>query len=211
MVIKKYSKSKNGGEQLSPNFTVREFACKDGTDLILIDDELVNLLQQVRDHFQVPVTVNSAYRTAAYNAKIGGVKNSQHVLGMAADIVVKDVTPIAVAQYAEYLGAKGIGLYSDFVHLDTRKGAKSRWINKGKEVAVSGFPGYQEPQAPAEPEAPAAKDSLSIEIYDGAGELVTALQGRLDGGTTWAPLRQVAEALKATVIFDQETIRIIAP
>ncbi len=201
MVIRKYSKSKNGDQQLSLNFTVKEFACKDGSDAIWIDEDLVALLQKIRDYFQAPVTINSGYRTAAYNAKIGGAKNSQHMLGMAADIVVTGITPIAVAQYAEHLGAKGIGLYSDFVHLDTRKGAKSRWINKGKEVVVSGFPGYQK----------AAEGSLPIQIHDQDGKLLAALQGRLIEGVTWAPVRQIAEALKATVIFDHETVKITAP
>ena len=61
-MAKKYSKAKDGNKQLSTNFKVREFACKDGSDAILIDDELVKLLQKIRDHFGKPVVINSAYR-----------------------------------------------------------------------------------------------------------------------------------------------------
>ena len=37
-----------------------------------------------------PIIVNSGYRNGAYNRQVGGVKNSQHLLGQAADIRPKD-------------------------------------------------------------------------------------------------------------------------
>lgn len=143
LAVKTYSKKNNGSAKLSANFMVKEFACKDGSDKILIDTELVLVLQKIRDHFGKPVTINSAYRNAGYNKKIGGVSNSQHVKGTAADIVVKSVAPEEVAKYAEYImnGKGGIGLYSTFVHVDTRS-RRSRWTNYGKEKSVSGFFGY---------------------------------------------------------------------
>ena len=36
------------------------------------------------------IIVNSGYRNEAYNRKVGGVRNSQHLLGQAADIRPKD-------------------------------------------------------------------------------------------------------------------------
>lgn len=139
MAVKVYSCKKNGALKLSDNFRVREFRCKDGSDKILIADELVTLLQKIRTHFGKPVTINSAYRNTAYNAKVGGVKNSQHVQGKAADIVVSGVTPYDVAKYAESIGAGGIGLYKNFTHIDCRLG-KSRWDQRtGKQVVVSTF------------------------------------------------------------------------
>ena len=142
MVIK-YSKAKDGNKKLSDNFTVSEFACHDGSDKILIDDELVKLLQKIRNHFGKAITINSAYRTAAYNKKIGGVTGSQHTLGTAADITLGNIEPRAVAEYGEFLMPKsgGIGLYNGFVHIDVRK-SRARWQNFGKEVAVKGFSGY---------------------------------------------------------------------
>ena len=145
MSVKTYSLKKDGSKKLSANFAVSEFKCKDGSDKILIDTELIDILQKIRNHFNKPVTINSAYRNATYNKKIGGVSNSQHVKGTAADIVVKDTKPEAVAQYVEFLMPKkgGIGLYSTFTHVDVRS-KKSRWKNFGSEVSVSGFPGYKE-------------------------------------------------------------------
>lgn len=145
-MIRTYSRKTDGGKALAKNFLVREFACQDGSDAILVDDALPELLQKVRDHFGKPVVINSGYRTPSHNAKVGGVKSSLHVKGQAADIVVSGVSPLTVAQYAEYLmpDRGGIGLYTGFVHLDTRT-SRGRWDNRsGKEMGVTGWPGYVE-------------------------------------------------------------------
>lgn len=144
--VKTYSVKKDGSTYLSNNFKVKEFACNDGSDTVLISDDLVDLLQKIRDHFGVAVTINSGYRTSTYNKKVGGATNSQHVKGTAADIVVKGVDPLTVAQYSEHLmpDSGGIGVYQTFTHVDVRT-SRSRWDNRsGSEVVVSGWPGYQE-------------------------------------------------------------------
>lgn len=147
MDVKTYSKKKSGGVKLSENFRVSEFACHDGSDTVLVSSELVELLQKIRDHFGRAVTINSGYRTAAWNASHGGAAKSQHLLGTAADITISGVTPLEVAQYAEFMqpDAGGIGLYQSFTHVDVRA-VRSRWDNRsGKQVVVSGWPGYTEP------------------------------------------------------------------
>ena len=48
------------------------------------------ILQPVRDRIGEPVVVTSAYRSARLNKAVGGVKNSQHQYGEAADIKCKD-------------------------------------------------------------------------------------------------------------------------
>ena len=135
MAIKQYSLAKDGTRKLSPSFTVREFRCRDGTDTIMIDEGLVVLLQCIREHFGKPITITSGYRTAEHNAKVGGSKSSQHLLGRAADIQVAGVSPDAVAAYAESLMPTwgGVGRYpvkagraKGRVHVDTRAN-KSRW------------------------------------------------------------------------------------
>ena len=128
MTLKAYSVEKDGATYISKNFRVREFACKDGSDPIFIDDELVSILQQIRDHFGKAVTITSAFRTASHNKKVGGATYSQHCYGKAADIKVSGVSPSIVAAYVETLmpSTGGIGRYSTFTHVDVRK-VKSRW------------------------------------------------------------------------------------
>ena len=128
MDVKVYSKSKNGEEKLSANFRVREFACSDGTDPVFISPSLIKVLQQVRDHFAAPVTINSGYRTPGHNKKVDGAAYSQHQYGTAADIQVKGVAPAEVAAFAETLlpDSGGIGIYGTFTHVDVREN-RSRW------------------------------------------------------------------------------------
>lgn len=125
--IRAYSLAKDGNTSLSKNFKVREFKCKDGSDVIFVADELVEVLQKIRDHFGKSITINSAYRTPAYNKKVGGATYSQHLYGTAADIVVSGVAPATVYAYADSILPKGgVGKYNTFTHVDVR-GTKSRF------------------------------------------------------------------------------------
>lgn len=128
IVIHAYSKAKDGDKQLSANFKVKEFACEDKSDPIFVAPKLVTVLQKIRTHFGKSVKINSGYRTASHNKKVGGAAYSQHLYGMAADIKVTGVAPKEVAAYAETLlkNTGGIGIYDTFVHVDVRE-IKSRW------------------------------------------------------------------------------------
>ena len=145
MSVRTYRVSREGDRLLSPHFRVREFACRDGSDLVKIDTDLVELLERIRAAAGGAVTISSGYRTASHNQKVGGARYSQHLLGTAADIVVSGAGPLLVGQMAEYyLGSRGgIGVYQTFTHVDTRSG-KARWDQRsGREVAVSGWPGWR--------------------------------------------------------------------
>ncbi len=132
--VSTYSKKKDGNILIRPNFRVKEFACKDGSDTVLLCEETVEILQAIRNYFGEPVVINSAYRTPAYNKKVGGATKSQHVVGTACDIHIANVPPAAIASYIEkYYPAHGVGLYSTFVHVDSR-GYKVYWKDKGNNV-----------------------------------------------------------------------------
>ena len=126
--INAHSKAKDGSKKLSGNFKVSEFACKDGSDAVLVAPRLVMVLQTIRDHFGAAVTINSGYRTPQYNTKVGGVAQSQHCYGTAADITVKGQTPEAVAAYARTIMPDwgGVGIYKSFTHIDVRE-TKADW------------------------------------------------------------------------------------
>lgn len=121
---------------MTKNFSIKEFECssecetpKDVYSNII---KLVAQLQYLRDYIDKPIKINSGYRCQEYNAKIGGVKRSQHILGKAADIRVDGMKPKEVHSIIEELISKGemlqggLGLYSSFVHYDVR-GKKARW------------------------------------------------------------------------------------
>jgi hypothetical protein len=138
-MIKTYKRSEK--VQLAKNFRLDEFKCKCGKcDPILVDTVLVDRLQKIRDHFGRSVNVNSGYRCKAHNEspRVGGSPTSHHVKGQAADIRVSGIMPKEVAQYAESIGIKRIGLYDNFVHIgsDTKK---RFWMgHEGKEVMTFG-------------------------------------------------------------------------
>lgn len=127
---------KGQGVKLSTNFTSNEFDCHGSgcCSSTLINPELVKYLQKIREHFNAPITITSAYRCTAHNSRVGGATGSRHTKGDAADIVVKGIAPREVAKYAESIGIKGIGLYETsadgfFTHIDTRT-TKSFWYGQ---------------------------------------------------------------------------------
>ena len=85
--------------KLSENFTLEELirsntAERMGIDNVPKDEKVVEnlrslcleVLQPLRDYVGAPVHINSGYRCPELNMAVGGVKNSQHSRGEAADI-----------------------------------------------------------------------------------------------------------------------------
>ena len=122
--------------QLTKNFSLAEFACKDGTpvpgEYVCNVKELADQIQALREYLGGPLTVMSSYRTPAHNKKVGGAKNSQHLTASAADLKSPNHTPKQIKAAIEKLIAAGkmkqggVGLYPTFVHYDIR-GKKARW------------------------------------------------------------------------------------
>ncbi len=122
--------------QLTDNFNQKEFDSKDGSTMpneVLRNIELLSeQLQIIRDYTGKSITINSGYRSPEHNKSIGGVSNSQHVKGKAADIVIDGMKPADTYALIEYLNDKGVikigglGHYNTFTHVDIREG-KARW------------------------------------------------------------------------------------
>lgn len=135
MLSQLYENFKNMAK-ISKNFSLEEFKCKDGSDIpndaLLNIVELARNLEVLRTAINKPITITSGYRSPKYNAKIGGVKDSQHLRGTAADIKVLGMTPKEVALIIEGLIESGkmkeggVGVYPTFTHYDHR-GRKARW------------------------------------------------------------------------------------
>ena len=72
--------------------------------------ELIDrVLDPIREKWQSPIYITSGYRCPALNRKVGGVENSYHTRGMAADITAKSVF-YNTALYSEIriMHAKGL-------------------------------------------------------------------------------------------------------
>ena len=124
MAIKTYYVSKLGRDyQVSPHFKLREFQSRDGADKVLISDELLAKLEELRAYGGYTITVNSGYRSAAHNKKVGGASNSSHTRGLAADIKVKKdgsyVSAKLICALCQTLGFDGVAyINGQSIHLD---------------------------------------------------------------------------------------------
>jgi uncharacterized protein YcbK (DUF882 family) len=122
---------KGANIRLSQNFSSGEFDCKcinPDCQETLIDTELVEKLQSLRDTLGIPLYINSAYRCLKHNAAIRGSRDSQHMLGKAVDISVRNrVSHSTIIFRAGLAGFTGLGEYPTFVHLDVREGGNARW------------------------------------------------------------------------------------
>lgn len=122
--------------QLTKDFHIDEFACKDGTavptHLIPNVRKLAQNLQVIRDEIGKPIYINSGYRTPQHNKKVGGVSSSRHLTAEAGDLRVDGMRAIELHKVILKLIKEkkihngGLGLYNYFVHYDVRPTPK-RW------------------------------------------------------------------------------------
>ena len=111
-------------------FEMKEFACKCCGQLppsaeqnlqALVD----HVLDPARERLGMPITVNSGYRCPAHNKAVGGVKNSQHLKGEAADITCADNKRLA--EIIEQLGNFDQLIdYPTFLHVSYKRQGVNR-------------------------------------------------------------------------------------
>ena len=111
------------------NFKAKEFASKDGAEIVIISKPLINLLSQLRHRIGRPIYINSGYRTPQHNKKVGGARYSYHQYGMAADIRAEGITPEELYNILDEMlgGWGGLELHDTFVHVDVRM---NQWRTK---------------------------------------------------------------------------------
>lgn len=109
---------------LTPHFTLDEVRCRccgslGGDEVVSNARRLAKLLEFVRAGYQRPMVVRSWYRCPAHNKAVGGVPNSYHMRGLAADIAIKSGEErYHLVRAAQAAGVERIGVYLKFVHLD---------------------------------------------------------------------------------------------
>ena len=118
------------------HFDEKELASKDGKPSPfphVVQDELLELLNYLRERWGRPIVVNSAYRSPEHNKAVGGVSNSFHTQGLAADI--RPLKGESMTMFRALCDAcnpfGGVGLYDTFVHVDCR-GTRARWDERTK-------------------------------------------------------------------------------
>ena len=111
---------------LSENFSRHEFACECGCGFDSCDVQLLQILEDIRSHFDRKIKVNSGCRCRRHNDAVDGSDNSLHLVGRAADIMVEGTPSSVVQEYAEQKNVPGLGRYNSFTHVDSRTGF-ARW------------------------------------------------------------------------------------
>jgi len=104
-----------------PNFSVGEF---DSPDMIgsgyNMDSDFMDKLQKARKIAKIPFKISSGYRSDAHNKAVGGVENSSHLKGLAADIVVNNGHErLFIVLALLEAGFRRIGVAKTFIHVDS--------------------------------------------------------------------------------------------
>jgi uncharacterized protein YcbK (DUF882 family) len=85
----------------------------------LMDKELLDMLDDVRDKFDKPIHINSGFRTPAHNEAVGGAENSSHLKGLAVDIACDDsIDRFDLINCLLDVGFSRIGVAKTFIHAD---------------------------------------------------------------------------------------------
>ena len=116
------------------NFKVKEFACKH-CGVNKINQKVIYMVQKIRDALGVPLYINSGYRCEEHNAAVGGVKNSYHVQGLAADLSCSLGAKVMYDTVKKLYGQGRIPelayciLYKakNFIHVDCGHKRNNRW------------------------------------------------------------------------------------
>ena len=103
------------------HFKYEEFASPDLPDSgYLMDSTFVGMLDNARESSSVPFKINSAYRSEKHNQRVGGKKNSSHLVGKAADISCTDSrSRWIIISALQKAGFNRIGIAKSFIHVDS--------------------------------------------------------------------------------------------
>ena len=124
---------------LSPHFSKAELACHCCGQL-KIEQRLLDALEELRSLAGKPIVIHDAYRCANHNQEVGGVTDSEHTRGLAADVDIPGLSlqqMYALALEVPDFVAGGIGVYDQgFLHVDVRSHC-TRWARvKGQYVGI---------------------------------------------------------------------------
>lgn len=107
---------------MTPNFKKEELACRCGCGM-LPEQDFMHKVQRLRDVYGKSLTVTSAARCPAHNARVSKTGGTgPHTTGRAIDLAVRGGEAYQVAKIAFNMGFSGIGFNQTgsarFIHLD---------------------------------------------------------------------------------------------
>ena len=98
-------------------FKPQELACR-GTGELKINLKALSALEQARQDWGMPFVINSAYRSAIHNARIGGAVRSRHKYGDAFDLNLLNYNIDILYKHMKKYEFNGFGFYKNFLHID---------------------------------------------------------------------------------------------
>lgn len=107
--------------KLSEHFEEKEFQCH-CCGRVHVAPALVDLLEKVRILYHRPIVISSGFRCPEHNKAVGGLPNSAHLTGEAADIVCAfSADRYHLIRILLLLQVTRIGIGSGFLHIDVSK------------------------------------------------------------------------------------------
>ena len=94
-------------DNITKNFKRSEFNCKCGCGYNVVTQRLADTLQEIRDYIGKPIVIVSGCRCETHNRKVGGVPESAHMKGEAADIMVKGWDAVELGSHIKNLYEAG--------------------------------------------------------------------------------------------------------
>ena len=150
-----------------PHFSPEEIASRGDGKLVVIASSM-DALERLRRRVGKPMILNSAYRSPAWNKKVGGAANSYHMVAkhngkdvMAFDVSMLNHDPIQFMNDAKAEGFTGIGEYvgRNFVHIDM--GVSRTWTGSdGKRFPRLPKPEENSTRFTPEPTVPTVKETI---------------------------------------------------
>jgi len=87
-----------------------------------MSQEILSMLDAARKIYGKPMRITSGFRTKTHNKKVGGVKSSSHLKGLAADIACSESKDrFDMIKALLEVGFKRLGVAGTFIHVDIDK------------------------------------------------------------------------------------------
>lgn len=97
---------------------------------------LLEVLDGLRSHIGVPIIITSSFRDVKHNKRVGGVPNSQHLLGQAIDFYCNGILPFSVFEMIKEFFEKSalkkfvgqVIVHDSYIHIGLRTQSQPKFF-----------------------------------------------------------------------------------